>query len=367
MGYHDRETTEWKVATVTITRPTYASLRDLQVATDAATTAYNRRQLESALEAGSAEVDALLNREDGFAPLVATRKFDWPPRDDHASHILWLNQHEAISFTSLVSGGTSLTEGTDYLLRPWEGPPYNRVEILLSSSSSFSSGDTWQEAIVATGTWGYTDVTSSVTTLAEALDASETGVDVGAYPDASAGDLLTIDSEKLLVTGASLLDTGQNLGGDLTESMADDSVTVSDGTGYSEGELLTIDSEKMLILDIAGNTLMVTRAADGSTLATHSTGADIYAPRTLTVERGARGTTAATHTISTTVEKQVYPSLVRSLALAEALNIVAQETSSYARTVGSGEAERNASGAGLASMRKQAWASLGRTRGPWAV
>lgn len=367
MVYDGRETTEWKVATVTMTRPTYVNLRDLQVATDAATTAYSRRQLERALEVGSAEVDALLNREDGFAPLVATRKWDWPPRDDYEAHILWLDEHELVSITSLTAGGTSLTETTDYILRPHEGPPYNRIEILLSGTAAFAAGDSWQEAIVAVGTWGHTDTTSSVTTLAEALDVSETGVDVGACPDASTGDLLTIDSEKMLVTGTSLLDTGQNLGGDLTESLTDSSVTVSDGTAYSEDELLTIDSERMLILDIAGNALLVERAADGSTLAAHSTGADIYAPRTLTVERGARGTTAATHTISTVVSKQVYPPLVRSLALAEALNSVAQETSSYARTVGSGENMRNASGAGLAALRKHAWASLGRSRGPWAV
>jgi len=351
---------------VAITRACYASVGDLRAASDVRTTAYLRRQLERAVETGSQAVDDLLNRT--FYPQTRTIKFDWPDWRQGTSYRLWLEEYELVSITSLTVAGTALTEGTDYILRPAEGPPYDRIEILLSGTASFTAGDTWQESIVIVGDTGYDDRTTIAATSAEALDATETGIDVGACPDLDAGDLITIGSERMIITSRSLLDSGVNTAGALTAALSDSSVSVGDGTAFAEGETITIDSERILILDIAGNTLLVQRAVDGSVLATHTTATDIYAPRTLNVTRGALGSTAATHDTASPVLRQAYPSLVRALALAEAQNILMQERSAYARTVGSGEGERNASGAGLAALRKKAEDSdLYRSRGPWVV
>jgi hypothetical protein len=124
--------------------------------------------------------------------------------------------------------------------------------------------------------------------------------------------------------------------------------------------VLLIDSERMRIDDIAGNTLIVTRAWDGSTIAAHTAGATIYAPRTLTVARGALGTTAAAHGSGSTVYRWDAPGPVRQLCVAEALTDLLQGRSGYARTAGAGENEREATGRGLKDLRDRAYTSHGR-------
>jgi hypothetical protein len=126
------------------------------------------------------------------------------------------------------------------------------------------------------------------------------------------------------------------------------------------GETLLVDSERMLVVDVAGTTLTVKRAWDGTVLAAHTSGADLYAPRTVTVTRGALGSTAATHTISTALTRHVVPGPVRELSVAETVNLLLQRQSGYARTVGSGDNVRESSGRGLRSLRDQVWTSHGR-------
>jgi hypothetical protein len=72
------------------------------------------------------------------------------------------------------------------------------------------------------------------------------------------------------------------------------------------------------------------------------------------------GTTLAAHTDETAIWRHVVPGLVRELCIAEALNIMEQEKSSYGRTVGSGESERLVGGRGLADIRAEARQRFGR-------
>jgi len=116
----------------------------------------------------------------------------------------------------------------------------------------------------------------------------------------------------------------------------------------------------MRVDDIAGNTLVVTRAWDGSTIAAHSVGATVYAPRMLTVQRAALGTTAATHLTSASVYRWDPPGPVRQLCVAEALTDLLQGRSGYARTAGAGENEREATGRGLKDLRERVYVSHGR-------
>ena len=342
-----------------ITRPCYCTSDDVRAALDVRSTAYRRSQLERAVESASADAESLLNRE-RFYPEYQTLRFDWPNHQYAAPWRLWLDEHDVLSLTSLTSGGVALTEGTDYLLRPEEGPPYDHIEILLSSTSSFQTGDTAQQSIVAVGLFGYDNNLSSVALTTGDLTSTDTTVGVDDSSDLGVGDLLTIGTERMLVTAKGASDTGVNIAADLLASDADDGVSVADGTAFSEGEAIIIGTERMLIEEITGNTLTVLRAWDGSTLAAHTTGDDIYARRSLTVTRGATGSTAATHSSGDTVYRQVYPPLLRTLALAEAINQLEQESSAYARTVGSGDHVRNASGAGLAGIRARAVEALGR-------
>ncbi|TDC63881.1 hypothetical protein E1258_09555 [Micromonospora sp. KC207] len=335
----------------------YTTREQVKAALDSVETARNNGQVDRAIAAATGTIEGRLHRR--FYPWTGTRYFDWPNGQYARPWRLWLDQHELISVTSLSSGGVTIG-ASDYFLRPYSGPPYNRVEIDLDSSAVFGGGSTHQRDVTITGVWGYRDDESRAGTLAEALDASETAVDVTDSASIGVGSILRVDAERMIVTGKTMLDTGQNTGGALTASVADVSVTVATGSAYTVGETILIDGERMLIVDIAGNVLIVKRAWDGSVLASHSSGADIYAPRTLTVTRGALGTTAAAHDSATAVARHDPPPGIVRLATALALDDLLQQSSGYAREVGSGESQREASGRALRAVWDDAYTAYGR-------
>lgn len=341
-------------------QPWYATREEVARTLDVKVTARSNAQIDRALAAASRSVEGLCHRR--FYPETATRYFNWPNAQRARSWRLWLDDSELISVTTLSSGGTTIS-ASDFFLEPNRtGPPYRSIELDLDSSAAWGGGDTHQRDITITGLWGYRNDETTAGTLAEALDASETAVDVDGDTAAAVGvgSVLRVDSERFLVTGRAQLDTGQNLGADLTATANGVTVAVTDGTAYAVDEVLLIDSERMLIVDIAGNNLTVKRAWDGSVLAAHTTGADIYAARTLTVERGALGTTAATHDSAATVYRWDPPAPVRELTVAEALNTLLQGQAGYARTAGTGETQRELSGRGLADLRQGVYRSHGR-------
>lgn len=341
-----------------ITTATYCSREDVKAALDFKEAARNNTQIDRAIEAASIAVDALCHRK--FYPEVATKYFDWPNYQYARSWRLWLDANEVISVTSLVAGGTTISS-SDYFLEPANyGPPYSHIEIDLSSSAAFSSNSgTHQRSVAITGTFGYNHTHSVVASAAEAINASETQIDVNDSSNVNVGDLFEIDDEHMICVEKSMLTTGQTLQTPLTASMNDNTVAVATGGQFHVGETLLLDSERMLIVDIAGNSLTVRRSWDGSTLAAH-TGSTIYAPRTLTMIRGAQGSTAASHLNGADVEKVVVPALIRQLAIAEAVNMLLQESNGFART-SSGESNNPADiGRGLQGLRDLAKREYGR-------
>ena len=339
----------------------YATREDVASALDYKETARNWGQVDRALDASSLTIegDGMTGRR--FYPEIATCVVDWPVFDRRISadyRRLWLDRNELISITSLTVGAVAVS-ASDYTLRRSDGltePPYDYVDI----SRSVGSPAIPERAVSIVGVRGYNDNTAAAGALAEALDVSETSVDVTNSAAVGVGSLLAVESERMIVTGKAMLDTGQNLGGALTVSAADTTVPVTTGSAYAVGEVILIDAERMRIVDIAGNSLTVKRSWDGSVLAAHSVGADIYAPRTLTVERGVLGTTAATHADATAVRVQVYPGPVRSLAIAEAITQLQQEMAGYGRVIGVGESAIEASGKGLRDLRNQVRQRYGR-------
>lgn len=347
--------------------PVYATRERVKRALDVKETARSNAQIDDAIETSSRTVEGILHRR--FYPELATRSFDWPNSQYARPGRLWLDQHELISLTTLVAGGVTIASG-DYVLYPTDGPPYNRVEIDLSGSAAFSSGDTHQQAIDITGVYAGCRLDEAPAgALAEALDASETAVDVTDSAAIGVGDIIRVDSERMLVVGRQMLDTGQNLGANLTDKASGVTVSVSDGTGFAVDEVLLVDSERMLVVDIAGNSLTVKRAWDGSVLAAHSSGADIYALRTLTVTRGALGTTAATHTTSAAIARHLVPGPVRDATVALALAQLLGEQSGYARAsssarpsgaAGSSRSGTPATGRGVGDVLELAYTAYGR-------
>lgn len=342
---------------MTISAPCYVTREATKTALDVAETARSNSRVDRAIETATTTVDGFLRRR--FSPVVATRYFGWPSDAYRTPWRLWLDADEIISLTSLTSGGVTIPQGAYFLEPINDGPPYRSIEINLAGSSALTAGQTHQRAIIAAGLFGYRDDTRPAGTIVEDLDASETAVDVSTAAGIGVGDLLKVDSERMLVTERTMVTTGQTLQTPLAASASAVTVAVTTGSAYTADEVLLLDSERMLVTDVAGNNLTVKRAWDGSVLATH-TGSTIYAPRTLTVVRGAAGTTAASHTNSTVLTAHVPPPLTRDLALAYALNQLLQEGAGYARVAGSGDNQRELTGRGIGAIEADAMERHGR-------
>lgn len=101
----------------------------------------------------------------------------------------------------------SYTANTDYLLYPLNGFPKTRAEIgYCASYSDFASGV--PRGVEITGVFGYGNGLSATpyiaaTTTAEALDASETDVDVTSAAALSAGMTIRIESEQMYIKSIS--------------------------------------------------------------------------------------------------------------------------------------------------------------------
>jgi hypothetical protein len=338
----------------------YCTREDVKSSGEIKSSAFANPRVDRAIEAASRAVERLTHRK--FYPWTGVRYFDWPNDQRAAPWRLWLEENELLSVTSLVSAGATISPSAYNLEPANDGPPYDRVELLTSGSAAWGGASTAQRSIAITGVFGASDDETLAGVLGEALDDSETAIDISDSAAIGVGDLLRVDDERMLVIGKSLKDTGQTLAADLGGQAKNQTATVADGSVFAAGEALSIGAERLLIEDIADNTLIVKRAWDGSLLESHTTGDGIYAYRTLTVERGYVGTTAATHSDATAIYKNAPPGPVGALCLAEAIVLLDQQSSKYARTIGSGDNQQEARGVGLIDLRKQVNAQYGRIR-----
>lgn len=340
---------------------TYASREDVKRALDIVETARADDQIDRALASASDSVEGLLNRR--FYPEVRTQTFDWPDPLGTTSlpWTLYFDRHDVISVTALFSDTVIAT--ADYFLLPDDGPPFTRLELDVDASATFERNSAGQRSITVEGTFGYSNDTESAGTIVTAIDASTTTVDV---TDGTAligvGDLLLIENERMSVTDKGFMApaTAPTLAAAVAIGSTA-SITVSDATGFLAGEVILVDAERMLIIDINGTTLAVKRAWDGSTLAAHALAATVLVQRRLTVRRAVLGTVAASHG-TVAVAKHIVPPMVRSLAVAEAMAVLLQERTAYARTIGSGEGESEVRGVGLADLRDMTLRAYGRKK-----
>lgn len=335
----------------------YATRERVKRALDSAETARNNAQVDAAIASATDQIHGLTHRV--FYPTTATRYFDNELSLCTVGTRLWLGKHDLVSATSITVDGVALA-ASDYHLCPQDGPPYTYIDLDEDSSRSWSTS---QRGNAIAGTWGWWDRTEPAGATAEALDDSETGVDATSSAAIGVGDILEVGSERMIVTGKSMLATGVTIDAadSLTASNADVGITCSAVPGMpTTDETIMIDAEKMLVVETAGALVVARRAWDGSVLAIHAGGTAIYAPRTLTVERGALGTTAAAHDTATAISRYVVPPLVSSLAVACAMDTLLQEGSGYARVVGSGESAREYWGRALSGLRDQVYAQYGR-------
>jgi hypothetical protein len=323
------------------------------------------RRIDDAIQASAGDIDRLCKRI--FWPQTAARTFDWPDPTSPTPWRLWLDQSlgdppmpDLATITTITSGDTTIPP-TSVLLRPDDGPPYGWIELDTSTTDVFGQSDTWQRDITITGIWTRELNTADAGTLTAAI--TTTTATTASISDSAAvgvGDLLTIDTERIQVTGKTWTDTTQTAAGTgLTARNDSQTLQVTGGT-WHEGETLLIGSEHVQVEDIAGTTLLIHRAVDGTTLAAHTAGTAIWAPRTITIERAAAGTTAATHSDGATLTRNLPPAPINQLAVGLSLDTLLQQATGYSRTVGSGDNARNASGSALRDLRERVRVTYGR-------
>lgn len=363
-----------------ITRPAYCNRDDVKRALDLEITAIDDARIDRALMSVAETVDGHLHRY--FFPLDATCYLDWPNFQYAYPWRFWFDQpgyHDLWVLTQLQSPSGTTIPLNQVLLEPVnrkQNWPFTRMELDRSTSAAWGGAQTPQHSIWATGTWGWYNpqpagtITASVTSSSAAIALSDgsqadagdllvldPGTAVAPFPSSAgtAGALGALTGERVIVTGKSTAATGlTQSGAGCSTALASDNALSTTGSGsLNVGEVLLLDQEQMLITNITGGVATVKRAWNGTVLAAHSS-ATVYAYRTLSVLRGQLGTAAASHSSAAAVSKHYPPALIRDLSIAECLNRVMQETSAYARTVGSGEGSHPATGAGLADLWDEA-------------
>lgn len=328
-------------------------------------TAKAKALIRPLIGAGSQAVEGLCKRR--FYPERRTVKIDYPNFQYAPAWQLWLESNEIISIESLSSGGVTIA-ANDRMLRRSDDlrePPYDQIQVDLASAAVFQAGETWQEAVEILGVFGGdrdTDTSYVDGQLSGTINTSVTSITLipsSGTLEVGVGSLLMMESERMIVRDRRMADTGVNTTAILNDRQNDRTLAVGNGALFVVGETILVDAERMSITDIAGNNLIVDRAFDGTALADHSSGVDVYALRTHIVQRGALGSTAAGHT-DATFSTHRYPPLVETLAEAETLVLIEQARASYARVIGSGANAKESGGQGLNDIRMSAKMKHGR-------
>lgn len=343
----------------------FATREDVQRVADVVGTFLTNAQVDRIIESESRNAEGLLQRS--FVPVLDTRYFDWPGEQFGKSWRLWLNANELATgdtsdYVLTTQGGSVTLADNQWFIEPANyGPPFNRVEINLGQSGSFSVGATTQRALAITGLFGHSDHQTLIGTTADSpLLAADDLVTISEDTLAGVGSVLICEAERMLLTDRLMTATGRTLNGDLAQANNAVQVPLSGTATVYAGETILVDGERMLVQDMVANTATVLRAYSGTALAAHTSGATVYAGRQFKVIRGAIGTTAANHGSGTEWFSWNIPGALRKLVIAESINTIAQERSNYARMVGSGDHQIKAALDGLSDARSTAVSTLGR-------
>jgi len=205
----------------------YCSIADLKTSLGITATT-DDTVLRKMAEAASRMIDVYTGRR--FYVESATKYYDG------AGARLWIDDLLAETTLKTDEDGDATYENTfttsDYHLYPLNKYPKTYIE--LSSDSDYGSfGGGIKKAVEIAGTWGYGDGISATpyiadTTISEDLTAGEAAIDV------------------------------------------------TSATNLSAGQTILIDSEQMFIYSISSSTLTVECGVNGTTEATHTSGATIY-------------------------------------------------------------------------------------------
>ena len=185
-------------------------------------------------------------------------------------------------------GSTGFTESTDQT-----GTIALPLDPKLDPAGLLNNGGPTQTIALLFGSPAIDKGSNTVlTALSSAINNSTPAINVfdASNIPTGVGYTILIDSEQMVVTDHLALTT---LSGNITSAQT--TVGVADSSNIPAGVTILIDAERMVVTSKSGNTLTVTRAANGTTAAPHVAGAIVKAGNSLTVTRAANSTTAASH------------------------------------------------------------------------
>ena len=156
------------------------------------------------LESVSRRVDEWCRRErSGFGPRVGTNRYDASGGTtlDFGDDLLTTTTATLLASTASATTST-ITADTDYFLvnqrGDYEPGPFRRA--ILHGQGTTTAFPTGLRVIEWAGTWGHSNQTRTLTaTTAEALDDSETTVEVSAVAELSPGQTILVGSEQMYV------------------------------------------------------------------------------------------------------------------------------------------------------------------------
>ena len=312
------------------------------------------------IAAASHELQESINRK--FIPRTATYYFD-----GKGKRSLWLppsEEGDLLAVTTLKvdenGDGTyekTLAANTDYWLWPDNGTPKNRIDINPESAqlSVFPQG---RRRVEIVGRFAYSEDTKAAGSVSSGLTPGTSATNFVCSNAAliDVGDTLLIESEQLFVserTATSLGIAGLLISGIAADVSATELEIATPGVAIV-GEVLLVDSERMLVVDTPGASafVIVQRAYDGSTLASHASAAQAYTYRSLTVVRGVNGTTAAAHPDGTAIRKYVVPEDIERQVRAEAIYGIKADQSGQTGLVGGGDSAQRVNSWPLRNQRQ---------------
>ena len=160
----------------------------------------NARKLEM-LDEVSRLIDAKAHRGSGFGPWVGTKQYDGDGRN-----ILYLRADLAtlVSLTvqpTQAADAVTLIIETDFYLAGLGGYDAPSRRLILHGQGTPSTFGRGYRTVAVAGTWSYPYRTRLLAaTVAEALDASETGVDVSGLTELSPGMTILVDTEQMYIS-----------------------------------------------------------------------------------------------------------------------------------------------------------------------
>lgn len=182
-------------------------------------------QIAQEIRRASREIERHCHRH--FYPLTESRYYDYP--DD-----LWsLPLHaDLLSCTTLTIDGTAIASD-NYKLYPKHTDVKHRIDIKRGTGDRFGWSETWQDCILIAGVWGWHD-----------------------------------DYDNCYES------SGQTISGNLATGTT--RITVANASDLSPRMTVKIDNELMMVTAVQATTFDVQRAINGTTAATHASGATVY-------------------------------------------------------------------------------------------